>query len=135
MLDEALDVNNLQVDEFTSVCLVEAGTDDMIKDLLEIMQEKGVRHLPVKEDGQVVGIVSERDIYCLRYKPWWDELKARDVMTKDPFVVQSKALLREVVYEMSTRKIGSALVSDENGKVFGIFTSIDALNALIEVLQ
>lgn len=42
--------------------------------------------------------------------------------------------LDEVAYEMSSRKIGGVIVN-EGSKFLGIFTSTDALNALIEITR
>lgn len=41
----------------------------------------------------------------------------------------------EAAYEMSLNKIGSMVVVDDHGEVFGIFTTTDALNALIEIVR
>jgi acetoin utilization protein AcuB len=38
----------------------------------------------------------------------------------------------EVAFEMSSRKIGSVLVTEDD-QLLGIFTVTDALNALIEI--
>jgi signal-transduction protein with cAMP-binding, CBS, and nucleotidyltransferase domain len=37
--------------------------DDLAKDALELMRERRFRHLPVTENGKVVGMVSIRDLY------------------------------------------------------------------------
>ena len=56
-------------------------------------------------------------------------------MTADPYTVSIEANLDDVAFEMSRNKYGSAIVMDNNDEVYGIFTSTDALNALIEVLR
>ena len=56
-------------------------------------------------------------------------------MVENPESVQAGSLLSEAVFKMSEHMIGSLLVLDEEGKLDGIFTSTDALNALIEVLR
>ncbi|HOM14314.1 MAG TPA: CBS domain-containing protein, partial [Rubrivivax sp.] len=52
-----------------------------------------------------------------------------------PLTVNAAAPLDEVAYAMSERKVGSAIVNDENGEFLGIFTATDALNALIELTR
>jgi acetoin utilization protein AcuB len=42
--------------------------------------------------------------------------------------------LGEVALQLSSQKVGSALVLDESGEIYGIFTTTDALNALVEIL-
>jgi CBS domain-containing protein len=62
-------------------------------------------------------------------------VRAEDFMTAAPYCVPAGTPLEEVAFEMSAHKFGSVLVTDEDGNVSGIFTSIDALNALVEVLR
>ncbi len=40
--------------------------DDNVSDVVKIVREKGVKHVPVVEHGKLRGIVSDRDIrdYC-----------------------------------------------------------------------
>ena len=40
-------------------------TDDTIAEVERLMDEHQIRHIPVQQDGRVVGIISERDIYRL----------------------------------------------------------------------
>jgi acetoin utilization protein AcuB len=100
------------------------------------MHEKGVRHLPVLAGGRIVGIISERDIAMIEGLPGVDlqNLKISEAMTQDPFTCDKKAPLADVAAEMAARKIGSALVVDK-GRVIGIFTTVDGLQALAELLQ
>ena len=55
-------------------------------------------------------------------------------MKKDPYIVDSTTKLSEVAFYMAKHKYGSALVQEPDGEL-GIFTSTDALNALVEVLR
>ena len=54
-------------------------------------------------------------------------------MTPEPFIVEAGADLKQVVETMATRKLGSAIVV-EGSKVFGIFTTTDALHLLLRHL-
>jgi CBS domain-containing protein len=49
----------------------------------------------------------------------------RDVMSKDVESVPRSATLREVARRMKSRDIGDVLVTDEQGKLFGIITDRD----------
>jgi len=100
------------------------------------MREHDVRHLPVLEGDALVGIVSQRDLHLLETLPDVDAEKVTvdDAMMSNPYTVSPDAALDEVVAEMAEHKYGSALVT-ENGKVVGVFTTIDAMRAFAEVLQ
>ena len=126
----------LPVEEFTTPDPITAPEDASTDELRELMAEHGIRHLPIVTAGQVVGIVSERDLKVVAGLELSEKqlVRASDIMAKDPVVVDSQATLDEVAYEMSSRKIGSVIVN-EGSKFLGIFTSTDALNALIEITR
>ena len=54
------------------------GPDDTALSALETMRKKGFRHLPVVEDGKVVGVVSIRDLYASVKVQLEDDLRERD---------------------------------------------------------
>jgi len=127
---------NLPVEEFTTPDPITATEDTPVDDLAELMEKHGVRHIPIMKDDRVVGIVSDRDLKVVKGLSFREKLlvTAGDIMARDPVTVEASATLDEVAFEMSKRKIGSVIVN-ENGKLLGIFTVTDALNALIEIVR
>lgn len=97
----------------------------------EKMRELGVRHLPVLQGGQLMGVLSERDIQFVEsfdsLKP--DEIQVEEAYSSDVYAVQADTKLADVCAEMAERKLGSALI-EEDKKLVGIFTWIDALQYL-----
>lgn len=126
----------LPVEEFTTPNPITATENTSLEELRSLMTENDIRHLPILREGEVVGIVSDRDLRVIEgLKPTASlKVKARDIMVQDPVTVSSEAPLFEVAYEMSSRKIGSVIVNEENS-FLGIFTVTDALNALVEIAQ
>ena len=102
----------------------------------QVMREKGIRHLPVVDEGRLVGVVSQRDLYLLETLRGVDAARelGEEAMTDEPFAVAPDAALLEVVEVMAARRRGSAVVV-EAGAVIGIFTSTDALRALAGLLR
>lgn len=99
----------------------------------DTMYERSVRHLPVVNDGSLVGIVSERDIAlceALGMKP--DSVEIKAVMRERVFTCGPEAHLHAVAHEMAAHKYGSAVVVEVERpvKVVGVFTTVDALRAL-----
>ncbi|MCB0366834.1 MAG: CBS domain-containing protein [Bdellovibrionaceae bacterium] len=125
----------IPVDEFTSPTPITVGPEHSAADVAEVLKENGIRHIPVVEGEIPVGIISERDLRVLSSVKELNLVTASEIMVPDPFTVTPETPLDQVVYEMSDRKIGSAIVQDADGKIVGIFTNTDALNALIEILR
>ena len=125
----------MTVDEYVSPILYFSKPDTSFQEIEEKMHEMGFRHVPVMEGDQVVGIISDRDLMLASRLGQAQSLLAKDVMVSDPFCVTTGTPIDEVAFELSNRKIGSAIVIDQSGKIEGIFTSTDALNALVELAR
>ena len=105
-----------------------------VREAHELMLEHGIRHLPVVDNGELVGIVSERDLHVIESLA--DALIAvpvERVMHEHPFVVTSDTALDEVALIMANGKYGSAIILGHDG-IEGIFTTVDACRALSDVL-
>lgn len=110
-------------------------SDRSLADAHRLMREHKIRHLPVVKDGNLVGIVSQRDLHLLETLGPMDleRVPVAEAMTKDPYCVEPNTPLGEVVREMARRHLGSALVVQE-GRVVGIYTAVDALKDYADLL-
>lgn len=103
----------------------------------QLMREHQIRHLPVLEAGKLVGIVSERDLHLIETLPDSDpdEVSVEDAMTEDVYAVSVDDDISVIVERMASCKYGSAVVLNDRGSVDGIFTTVDALQMLADVLR
>ena len=127
-------IKNLSVEEFTTPCPEVVSPDKKLVELEQLIKTKNFRHIPVQEGDKIVGIISERDIFSAYRSNNTSKMTAGDIMQKEPYIIPCYTKLSEVAFYMSKNKYGSALVITANGDL-GIFTSTDALNALVEVLR
>lgn len=107
------------------------GREQTLVTAHKMMAENGIRHLPVLERGELVGIVSQRDLYFVETISGVDKLsdKVEDAMTNDARRFEPDASLSAVAREMFEDKLGCAVVV-ERDRVIGIFTAMDALRIL-----
>jgi acetoin utilization protein AcuB len=112
------------------------GAEQTLHKAQKVMQEHKIRHLPVMQANQLVGIISERDIQLVLGIGGVDadQLTVEDAMTQDVISVDPDAGLDEVAALMVERKAGSVVVT-QNHHVVGIFTTVDGMLALSELLQ
>jgi len=112
------------------------GADQTLAQAHTMLRERGIRHLPVLSGGKLVGMLTERDLRFVESLKDVDpaSVKVEDAMTTTVYSVSPDAMLDEVVGEMAEHKYGSAVVM-QNGKVVGIFTTVDVCRALSELLR
>lgn len=101
-----------------------------------LMAEQNVRHLPVTDDGELVGIVTDRDLKAALAGPGEanGELSVSDVFLSEAFVVDIDTRLADTLLEMAERHIGSVLIT-RKGRLAGVLTGSDACRAFGEYLQ
>ena len=109
------------------------GAEQSVARAEEMMNEYGVRHLPVLNGGKLQGIITSRDILLMKSFPDVDinKTKILESSTMDPYQVSPSADIAEVCSEMSENKYSCAIVT-ESDKVVGIFSWVDALKVLAD---
>lgn len=99
----------------------------------ERMFRSDVRHLPVVDDGELVGILSQRDVALAEALVGdLERVPVREAMRVPAFTCGPSARLDVVAAAMAAHKYGAAVVveRDDPGRVIGVFTTVDALRAL-----
>jgi acetoin utilization protein AcuB len=108
--------------------------DETLERAWAMMTEEGCRHLPVVQNGQLVGILSMTDIG--RLGATIPSLMARTVgesMTKSPFTVGPDEPLESAAAQMGLHKV-NCLPVVAGVKLVGIVTTYDLLDALARQL-
>jgi acetoin utilization protein AcuB len=111
-----------------------------------LMKERGIRHLPVIENGQLAGIVSRgdlreasiseainADLYEISF--FLSRLPVSKLMTREVVTISPDALIVDAAELMTGNKIAGLPVVDEAGSVIGIVTESDLLRLLLRKLR
>lgn len=103
-----------------------------------LMEERGIRHLPVMDRERLVGILSERDLRAVRafleHMPGEVGPPVGELCTRDLLMVGPDDPLHEAAARMAERRVGAALVADGT-ELVGIMTWFDVCQALTELVQ
>ena len=129
------------IDAFTPVAqfmtehpqVIEADLN--LADARNRMASEGVRHLPVTREGRLVGMVSARDLMLLESLTEIDDERTlvESAMSVNPRVCTPETPVAEVLSLMEEKGVGAVPVVRE-GRVEGIFTSVDAVRILRDAL-
>jgi acetoin utilization protein AcuB len=100
------------------------------------MQEKQIRHLLVLDGGDLVGVVTDRDLRLatssLSPSPFPANVYVSEVMCGEPVTAEASDPVEDAARRMRERKIGCLPVM-ENGRLIGIITGVDLLDALLRM--
>lgn len=112
------------------------GAEQTMAFASRLMTQHGVRHLPVLHGGALVGIVSDRDIAVIDALDGVDpeDVRIEEAMSGEPYVVHPSTSVLEVAKVMAEKKYGSAIVSERDTDVVGIFTTVDAMHLVARLL-
>lgn len=122
-----------------------ALTKDMpIHEALALFKKEKIRRAPVLKDGQLVGIVSDKDLLNASPSPVsslsvWEmnyllsKVTVAEVMTRKVETVQVDTPIEEAARIMADKKIGGMPVIDGH-KVVGMITETDLFKIFLELM-
>ena len=117
------------------------GRNDTLDVADDLMTLERIRHLPVLDEGQVVGVVSQRDLFrsalavALGYgenaqKKLLRTIRVKEVMHEPAITVSPDATAKEAIRLMLAHKIGCLTVV-EGHALMGIVTETDILRFVV----
>jgi CBS domain-containing protein len=110
---------------FKDVAYVEAGM--CVRDIAKLMQDEGVGCAPVKENGKVMGIITDRDITCRVVATGHDPetTTAKEIMTGDVSFCFDNDLLRDAADVMGKKRVRHLPVLNRDEELVGLLTVDD----------
>jgi len=124
--------------------LVVVSPDTTLPRLVGLLQHRGIRHLPVVDQGRLVGIIADRDLkgatasvatsgHSANPAAHLDQLTAADIMTRSVVTIGPMFPVEEAARLMVTKKI-SALPVTQHERLVGIVTDTDVLHVFVRAM-
>ncbi|ELY48539.1 CBS domain-containing protein [Natronolimnohabitans innermongolicus] len=122
----------MPVDNLARSDVVTAATDTSVQELATTMQAESVGSVVISDDGEPVGIVTDRDLTLEVIASGADpnDLTAEDVMSTDLCTIDRGAGFYKATELMSEHGVRRLPVVDSGGELAGIIT-VDDLNELL----
>ena len=135
----------MPVKNWMTTDVVSVGPDTSLLKVGKLMKDHHIRRIPVvDEQGQVIGIISDRDVrdaspskattldmYEMHYL--LAELKAKNIMTAKPITVKPTDTVEQAALVMLDNKVGGLPVVDDAGKLVGIISDHDVFKAMVDI--
>jgi acetoin utilization protein AcuB len=113
--------------------LVTVRPHETARHAYRLMRDHRFRHLPVVERGQLLGILSDRDLRPVLLSPTLARARVRELMSEDLTTVGPDAPVEDAASLLVVKKIGCVPVVAD-GRLVGIVTETDLLAVLVEIL-
>lgn len=127
------------VEEIMKKDIFTLRSDQTVQDVMNLFEEKRIRHAPIVDDGKVVGIVTDRDLkdampsmFTVAPKGEPYKKKVSEIMTKNPIIVHPLDFVEEIALVFYEQKIGCLPVVSNN-QLVGFLTETDLLYTYIEL--
>jgi CBS domain-containing protein len=128
----------INVRDVMTVRVTTVGPADTMEIADGIMCMGRIRHLPVVDGREVVGVMSQRDLYrsalgtalalgIQRPQELMRSVAVGDVMSAPAVTIGPEASVQEAAQAMAEQKIGCLPVIEEDGSLVGILTETDIL--------
>ncbi len=117
-----------------------------VMEAMHLLRENGFRRLPVMREGKIAGVITEKML--LGYVPTqatsldtWEvhyilaRTPVTEVMNPRPHTVTPDTEVADAAKLLRDRKLNGVLVTDGAGRLVGVFTTTNALEALIEFVH
>lgn len=133
---------NESVTHIMSADVVSVGTNTAVSEAKNLMAARGVHHLPVTENGNIIGILSAADFLRVSFGDYGNQdergldamldhtYKIADLMNANPVTIEAAKTIRDAAFVLSQDDFHSLPVV-EGERLVGIVTSTDLIKYLL----
>lgn len=106
----------------------------LLQEASQLMKKHAIRHLPVVEENELVGFITESDLREFSFPSMIEEIVVHQVMVANPITINVNSSIEEAARLIFENKVGGLPVLNGKGKLVGVITESDILAAFIEVM-
>ncbi|NOT58108.1 MAG: CBS domain-containing protein [Deltaproteobacteria bacterium] len=144
-------MKSLLVNEWMRTEVITVNPELRVERAWELMERRHIRHLPVVQQGQLVGMVTERDLKRAVFAATplvtvWTagkpqptgtpgDLAVQAIMTQAVRTAKPTDTLLNAAVLMQNEKVGALPVVDDAGQLVGLLSQSDLLKALVFLLE
>jgi CBS domain-containing protein len=128
-----------------SANVVSVQLNDSLSEVSRLIKKHHIRHVPVENDGKLVGIISRTDIDRLTFSALmpgegevdesvFEMLTIGHVMTNKPRVVSDETTIHEVATILSKEEFHAlpVVAKTDNTSLLGIVTTTDVIKYMLD---
>ena len=108
-------------------------SDESVLSAIQVLADRGIGALLVIDDGQLVGIMSERDYarkVILKGRSS-NATRVGEIMTRSPITIRGDASVDDAMRLMTDKRIRHLPVLDAGGKLMGVLSIGDVVNWIV----
>lgn len=124
--------------------VITVDADDTMQNAIYILQEQNIKMLPVMDDANLVGIITDRDLKKASPSDATtldmhellfliSKIKVKDLMKEPVFTAKPDDTVEEAAALLLEKKISGLPVIDENNRLVGIITRSDIFRVLLSL--
>lgn len=129
-------MRNENIGRIMTECPATVPPGDLLSAARELFETHSIHHLPVVDDGRLVGMLSASDFLKLHLldegSAALPRARVRHIMNTNPVVISKHASLRDVAEKLSVGEFHALPVIDDDGLLVGIVTTSDLVEHLLK---
>lgn len=120
-------VSNIMIRELTML-----GSEEKVGRAAEIFKTKRIHHLPIVDNGVLVGLVTTHDLWKRHIQPDdFEKIVIKDIMTKDLIKLSPDDKIGTAAELFLDNRFHALPIVDE-GKIVGLITTFDVLRYMFK---
>ena len=136
----------MKITKFMRRSIASVNPETTLREIEELMERRRIRHVLVIEKGELLGIISDRDIK--KYRSLFAETKAareideatlrfraHQIMTRDPITIHEDIRASDAIKLMLEKHISCIPVLDNDDAVIGVVTSSDLMKWVVGLFE